>query len=90
MAWVSKQWEHNGWNAAPDSASALDILKSAIEQGKQYRCVEYGFVLNKILKSMGYPARTIVLKNANVDYGGAGMGNITTEVSFINFKQKAM
>ena len=80
MDWVRKQWKHNGWNAAPDTLTSLDILKNAREDGQEYRCVEYGIVLNDILKSFGYPARIIGLKNANVAYGGAGMGHVATEV----------
>lgn len=80
MEWVSNQWEHNGWNAAPDSLNSLGILKSVHEDGQQYRCVEYGVVLNDILNSFGYVARTVGLKHENVDYGGAGMGHVATEV----------
>ena len=80
MEWVSNQWEHNGWNVAPDSLNSLGILKSAHEDGQQYRCVEYGVVLNDILNSFGYVARTVGLKHKDVDYGGAGMGHVATEV----------
>lgn len=80
MNWVNSQWKHNGWHAAPDSLSSLDILKSAADEGQEYRCVEYGIVLNDILNSFGYPARTIGLKHVDVDYGGAGMGHVATEV----------
>lgn len=80
MEWVSNQWEHNGWNAAPDSLNALGILKSAHNDGQKYRCVEYGIVLNDILNSFGYTARTVGLKSPEVDYGGAGMGHVGTEV----------
>ncbi len=80
MQWVSNQWDHNGWNAAPDSLTSLDILTSAKTEGVQYRCVEYGKVLHDILLSFGYVARTVGLKSVNVDYGGAGMGHVATEV----------
>ena len=80
MRWVNNQWKHNGWHAAPDSLNSLGILKSAIEEGQEYRCVEYGIVLNDILNSFGYPARTVGLKHIDVDYGGAGMGHVATEV----------
>jgi hypothetical protein len=58
----------------------LGILKSARDEGEEYRCVEYGIVLNDILISFGYPARIVGLKNINADYGGAGMGHVATEV----------
>ena len=80
MEWVSNQWEHNGWHAAPDTLNSLGILKSAHDEGEQYRCVEYGIVLDDILKSFGYTARTVALKHKDVDYGGAGMGHVATEV----------
>jgi hypothetical protein len=80
MEWVSKQWKHNGWHEAPDSLNSLGILKSAHNEGQEYRCVEYGVVLNDILISFGYPARTIALKHKDTDYGGAGMGHVATEV----------
>ncbi|WP_461634078.1 transglutaminase domain-containing protein [Labilibaculum euxinus] len=80
MKWVSNQWKHDGWHAAPDSLNSLGILKSAHDDGQQYRCVEYGGVLNDILNSFGYVARTVGLKHKDADYGGAGMGHVATEV----------
>ncbi len=80
MNWVSNQWKHNGWNAAPDSLTSLGILKSVKDEGQQYRCVEYGVVLNDVLLSYGYVARQVRLKHIDADYGGAGMGHVATEV----------
>lgn len=80
MEWVSKQWKHNGWHAAPDSLNSLGILKSAHDEGQEFRCVEYGVVLNDILISFGFPARRIGLRHKDTDYGGAGMGHVATEV----------
>lgn len=80
MKWVSNQWKHNGWNSAPDSLNSLEILKSVHDEGLEYRCVEYGIVLNDILKSFGFPARTVGLKHIDTDYGGAGMGHVAIEV----------
>ena len=80
MEWVSKQWKHNGWHSAPDSLNSLGILKSANNEGQEYRCVEYGIVLNDVLNSFGYLARTVGLKHIDADYGGAGMGHVATEV----------
>lgn len=80
MGWVSKQWKHNGWNAAPDTMNSLGILKTAINEGEQYRCVEYGRVLKDVLLAYGYISRSVRLKHIDVDYGGAGMGHVATEV----------
>ncbi len=79
MEWVNKQWKHNGWHSAPDSLNSLEILKS-VNAGQEYRCVECGKVLKDILISFGYVARIIGLKHIDVDYGGAGMGHVATEV----------
>ncbi len=79
MQYVSKQWPHSGWHAAPDNMTSLNILKTA-KEGEHYRCVEYGKVLNDILIAFGYVARTVGLKNAESAYGGAGMGHVATEV----------
>eukprot|EP01029_Cantina_marsupialis_P024239 TRINITY_DN617_c3_g1_i1.p2 TRINITY_DN617_c3_g1~~TRINITY_DN617_c3_g1_i1.p2 ORF type:complete len:382 (-),score=-10.48 TRINITY_DN617_c3_g1_i1:252-1397(-) len=79
MSWVSSRWKHNGWNAAPDSLTSLDILNNA-QKGEQYRCVEYGKVLKDILLSFGYTSRAVSLKHVNTAYGGAGMGHVATEV----------
>lgn len=87
MEWVSQQWEHNGWHAAPDSLNSLGILKSAKYDKQQYRCVEYGSVLHDVLVAFGYVARTIGIKNSEVDYGGAGMAHVTTEVWSNNYNK---
>jgi len=79
MQYVSKQWPHDGWHAAPDDMTSLEILKNA-KNGERYRCVEYGKVLNDILISFGYVARTVGIKNIEAAYGGAGMGHVATEV----------
>jgi len=79
MQYVSKQWPHDGWNAAPDGMTSLQIIKNA-KTGERYRCVEYGKVLNDILISFGYVARTVGVKNVDAAYGGAGMGHVATEV----------
>lgn len=79
MAWVSRQWKHNGWNAADKSLTALDILKNA-KSGEQYRCVEYGKVLKDVLLSFGYISRIVDLRSVDVAYGGGGMGHVATEV----------
>ena len=79
MAWVSSQWQHNGWNEADKSLTALNILKNA-RAGEQYRCVEYGKVLKDVLLSFGYISRTVALRHVDVAYGGGGMGHVATEV----------
>jgi len=79
MQYVSMQWPHDGWNAAPNDMNSLSILKNA-KNGERYRCVEYGKVLNDILISFGYIARTVGIKSTEASYGGAGMGHVATEV----------
>ena len=79
MHYVSKQWPHDGWNAAPSDMNSLNIIKNA-KKGERYRCVEYGKVLNDILISFGYIARTVGVKSTEAAYGGAGMGHVATEV----------
>ncbi|MEI8365438.1 MAG: transglutaminase domain-containing protein [Parachlamydiaceae bacterium] len=80
MEWVSLQWEHNGFNEAPDGASALDILKDVHTNKTCYRCVEYAQVTAEILCAFGYPARRVALRTIDVAYGGFGQGHVAVEV----------
>lgn len=80
MAWVTKQWVHNGWNEAPSDATALDILKKVHNEKVQYRCVEYGLVLAELLQAYGYAARSVGIQSKDADYGGLGRGHVATEI----------
>lgn len=78
LDWTSKQWEHNGSNN-PTKQDALTILKEA-QEGKQFRCVEYGIVATAALNSIGIPARTLGLKTRDVEKVMRGAGHVVTEV----------
>lgn len=78
MNWVSKQWVHDGWNNA-GTLKSIEILKNA-QNGKRYRCVEYGKVLSDILKAHGLISRVISIQTADAAYGGVGMGHVASEV----------
>jgi hypothetical protein len=78
LDWTSKQWEHNGSNN-PTKQDALTILKEA-QEGKQFRCVEYGIVATAALNSIGIPARTLGLKTRDVAKVMRGAGHVVTEV----------
>jgi len=39
--WVSNLWEHDGWNQ-PEKNDADFILNEVINNGRRFRCVEYG------------------------------------------------
>jgi len=78
LDWASKQWEHNGSNT-PTKQDALTILKEA-QEGKQFRCVEYGIVATSALNSIGIPARTLGLKTRDVEKVMRGAGHVVSEV----------
>lgn len=78
LDWTSRQWEHNGSNN-PSKSDALTILKEA-DEGKQFRCVEYGIVATSALNSIGIPARTLGLKSRDVEKVRSGAGHVVTEV----------
>lgn len=78
LDWTSKQWEHNGSNN-PTKQDALTILKEA-QEGKQFRCVEYGIVTTAALNSIGMQARTLGLKTRDVEKVMRGAGHVVTEV----------
>lgn len=80
MDWVASQWKHDGFNAAPDSMSSLEILKKVHNDGQRYRCVEYGRVLADFLAAMGHESRAIGMMSVDVAYGGWGRGHVATEV----------
>lgn len=79
MLWVTQQWKHDGWSAAPQNAGGLDILKLVHNEGARFRCVEYGTVLRDILRAYGFYTRTIGMITEDSAYGGFGKGHIATE-----------
>jgi hypothetical protein len=76
--WVHQQWQHNGSNE-PSKSDALTILEEA-EQGKSFRCVEYGIVTTAALNAIGLPARTMGLKMKDVETIEYGAGHVVLEV----------
>lgn len=79
MEWVCMQWKHHPTNEPPPGTSSYQILQNALK-GSEYRCQEYGTVLNDILLSMGYTSRVLQLRADSVAYGGPGMGHVGVEV----------
>ncbi|MBI5631639.1 MAG: transglutaminase domain-containing protein [Elusimicrobia bacterium] len=80
LDWVSAQWEHDGMNEPRKDESALDILKDVHERAKRYRCVEYGLVASELLRSLGYPARSVEIDSDDFTYGGFGRQHVAAEV----------
>lgn len=78
LNWTSQQWEHNGSNT-PTKSDAVTILKEA-QEGKQFRCVEYGIVANTALNSLGIRARILGLKTRDVEKVRRGAGHVVAEV----------
>lgn len=78
LEWTSEQWEHNGSNS-PSKQDALTILKEANE-GKNFRCVEYGIVATAALNSLNITARTLGLKTRDVEKVRYGAGHVVSEV----------
>lgn len=78
LAWVSKQWSHDGDHAA-GTLTSYEILQHA-KKGEQFRCVEYGKVTADVLQTFGYVSRQIFMQSADAAYGGYGCGHVTAEV----------
>jgi len=84
LNWTNSRWKHNGSNK-PKKSAALTILKEA-QNGKNFRCVEYGIVLSETLNSIGIPSRVIGLKTKYVETAKSYAGHVATEsyISEIN------
>jgi hypothetical protein len=78
LHWVNTRWKHNG-NNTPKKKDAISILKEA-EDGKNFRCVEYGIVATACLNSVGLTARTLGLKTKDVETRKSGAGHVLLEV----------
>jgi len=85
LNWVHCQWQHNG-NNQPRKNDAISILEEA-QEGKNFRCVEYGIVVTACLNAVGLKARTLALKTKDVETTSSGAGHVVTEV-FLNDLQK--
>ena len=77
-SWVNGLWKHDGWNV-PEKRDALYILEQ-VEQGKRFRCVEYGIVTTACLNAIGMPSRTLALKTKIVETTTEGAGHVVMEV----------
>ena len=78
LNWTNSRWAHNGSNR-PSKSNAITILKEA-DEGKKFRCVEYGIVLRSVLASNGLNARTLGLQTKDVEVTRFGAGHVLTEV----------
>lgn len=79
LKWSHDQWNHNGDNE-PRKKDALSILEEARNEGKQFRCVEYGIVGAAALNAIGLPARVLALKTKEVETTPYGAGHVLLEV----------
>lgn len=84
--WVSGLWSHNGENQ-PEQEDPLYILDQVINNGQQYRCVEYGIVINACLQALGMDSRKLSMKMEEVETIETGAGHVGCEV-FLNDIQK--
>jgi hypothetical protein len=75
--WTSIQWKHTSSNR-PSKNDALTILKEA-KQGKQFRCVEYSYVLCAALNAVGLKSRVLSLKTKDVETRKYGAGHVVVE-----------
>ncbi|MEM9052890.1 MAG: hypothetical protein AAGC47_12630 [Bacteroidota bacterium] len=78
LNWTNSRWEHSGSNQ-PTESNTITILKEA-DEGKKFRCVEYGIVLRSVLASNDFKARTLGLKTKDVEVTRLGAGHVLTEV----------
>lgn len=76
-AWVHRQWKHSSYRQ-PQHWDPASILQEAA-QGKSFRCVEYGIVLEGALAAVGIPARVLGLQTADVETRKSGAGHVLTE-----------
>lgn len=76
--WVSGLWEHDGRNE-PLQNDPMYILDQVINHGEQYRCVEYGIVINGCLNALGLECRQLNLKTKDVETREIGAGHVGCE-----------
>ncbi len=83
--WTSSRWKHNGINK-PQKSDALSIL-AEVDEGKSFRCVEYGIVLVASLNAIGITARTLGLKLKNVETSKYDAGHVASEAYIPELKK---
>lgn len=77
--WVSGLWKHDGYNE-PEQTDPLYILDQVVNHEQQYRCVEYGSVINGCLQALGLNSRGLGLKMKTVETEEYGAGHVGCEV----------
>lgn len=85
LNWTNSRWKHNGSNK-PKHHDALSILEE-VDQGKNFRCVEYGIVLSASLNSMAISTRTLGLKTKDVETAQVGAGHVVSEAYIPDLKK---
>jgi len=85
LNWTANRWKHNGSNR-PKKSDALSIL-AEVDEGKSFRCVEYGIVLAATLNSIGIPARTLELKTRDVETTKYDAGHVVSEAYLSQFNK---
>jgi len=85
LNWTANRWKHNGSNR-PKKNDALSIL-AEVDEGKSFRCVEYGIVLAATLNSIGIPARTLELKTRDVETTKYDAGHVVSEAYLSQFNK---
>ena len=85
LDWTNSRWKHNG-NNEPQKDDALSILEEA-EEGKKFRCVEYGIVLSATLNSIGIPSRRLGIQTKDVESAEYGAGHVVSESYIPEFKK---
>ncbi|MGB6034696.1 MAG: transglutaminase-like domain-containing protein [Cryomorphaceae bacterium] len=85
LNWTCNRWKHNGSNR-PKKSDALTIL-AEVDEGKSFRCVEYGIVLAATLNSVGIPARILELKTKDVETSKYDAGHVVSEAYIPQFNK---
>ncbi|MEC9489252.1 MAG: transglutaminase-like domain-containing protein [Halanaerobium sp.] len=75
--WVHGLWQHDGSNT-PKKGDPISILKE-VEEGQQFRCVEYSVVINGCLNALQIPSRIVGLKTNDVETRESGAGHVVVE-----------
>ena len=77
--WVSNLWEHDGTNQ-PEKFDVDFILNEVINNGKRFRCVEYGNVIHGCLTALNITSRELGLMTEDVETRDSNAGHVGTEV----------
>lgn len=77
-------FDHDG-DATPSAFDPVTIIQEA-KAGKNFRCVEYGFLTTALLWAYGIPARVIGFMTSDVEIRDYGAGHVAAE--FYSTEQK--